>query len=66
MRQGDRKETDILCDDYSVNLSQWTNSGGKGIKILNEENGNHGTYQAGPRLKIRSREDLAETIKRIA
>ena len=52
------QETDVLCDDYSVNLSDWVKAGGKGIKIMNEINGRNGKFQAGPRLELLKAEDL--------
>ena len=54
--------TDILCDDYSHNLRQWSSAGGTAIKILNEVNGKNGTFTAGPRLRIDRREDLAAVV----
>jgi len=39
---------DILIDDYSKNLNEWTNAGGKAIKWLNGINGNGNTFK-GPR-----------------
>ena len=35
----------ILVDDYSKNLHQWTGSGNYGIKFRNGVNGSHGTWQ---------------------
>lgn len=37
--------TDILVDDFSKNLQQWTEAGGTGIKYLNGENGLNGTWK---------------------
>lgn len=54
---------DILFDDYSANLVLWHAAGGKAVKILNEVNGNGGSFKDGPRLKIRNREDLLETVR---
>ena len=42
---GGVKPTDILIDDYSVNLHRWANRGGQGIKLMNGDNGNYGTWR---------------------
>lgn len=41
---GGIKNTDILLDDYTVNLNGWCPPG-QGIKCLNGINGTHGTWQ---------------------
>lgn len=38
-------EDDILIDDYSKNLTEWSAAGGTAIKWLNGINGNGGTFQ---------------------
>ena len=53
---------DILCDDHTPNLRQWVQSGGKGIKILNEINGAGGTFQCGLRMKLTKPEELLFAI----
>ena len=35
----------ILIDDYSQNLHKWDETGGIGIKFMNEFNGNNGTWK---------------------
>lgn len=59
-------EKDVLCDDYSHNLSLWSKAGGKAIKIINEINGKNGSFTSGPRLDIKRKEDLANTIMMFA
>ena len=39
---------DILIDDFSVNLIEWQNAGGTGIKYLNGVNGTKGSWK-GPK-----------------
>ena len=58
--------SDILLDDYSVNLEMWNAAGGKAVKILNEINGKNGSFQAGPRVKVETAGDLMEVIRKIA
>jgi len=62
----DFNSSDVLFDDYSSNLEKWNAAGGKAVKIINEVNGKNGTFKAGPRLKISSREDLVDILKCIA
>jgi len=62
----DFNSSDILCDDYSTNLSLWDKAGGKAVKILNEINGKNGTFTKGPRLNIQRKEDLLSTIQKLA
>lgn len=40
----------FLLDDYSVNLHQWVEAGGTGIKVMNGINGTNKTWR-GPRVK---------------
>lgn len=42
---GGIQPSDILIDDYSVNLHSWEKSGGIGIKMLNGVNGTKGTWK---------------------
>jgi len=58
--------SDILCDDYTTNLNLWSQAGGRAIKILNEVNGKNGSFTLGPRLNIQNKEDLFNTIKKLA
>ncbi len=57
--------SDVLLDDYSKNLFSWALAGGSAVKILNEVNGKLGTFMAGPRLRVTSRDDLVNTIRAI-
>ena len=59
---GEIGKNDILCDDHTPNLLDWVESGGKAVKILNEINGNGGTFMMGPRLTIKYPEELSELI----
>lgn len=56
---------DVLCDDYSHNLEDWHRAGGSAIKIINECNGRKGSFNAGPRLVIDRKEQLAEAVRAI-
>ena len=56
-------EKDVLCDDYSVNLQEWVQNGGRGIKILNGINGLSGTFTGGPRVHIRKKGDLKTAVE---
>ena len=62
----DFNSSDVLFDDYSTNLNNWSAAGGKAVKILNEVNGKNGTFKAGPRLRISNREDLVQVLRGIA
>lgn len=59
-------ENDILVDDYSRNLSQWVEKGGRAIKILNEVNGKNGSFQKGIRLDIKKSSDLFQALNKKA
>lgn len=37
--------TDLLLDDYSVNLHRWGDAGGIGVKLLNGHNWTNGTWR---------------------
>lgn len=53
--------TDILLDDYSINLMSWP---AKSIKILNSINGKNGKFK-GLRLMIQKPEDLLNAINAV-
>lgn len=42
---GNITNDDYLLDDYSENLREFENAGGKAIKLLNGKNGKHGTWK---------------------
>lgn len=42
---GGIRKTDILIDDYSLNLQRWEQSGGIGIKLMNGINGTKGSWK---------------------
>ena len=48
-----------LVDDFSKNLHEWKESGGSGIKYLNGENGNNGTWKG---AKATSFDDIMEAV----
>lgn len=39
------RKDDVLLDDYSVNLHEWQEAGGTGVKLMNGINGNKGTWK---------------------
>lgn len=41
----DLSKSDVLLDDYTVNLNDWTLHGGTGIKFVNRINARHGTWK---------------------
>lgn len=53
-------EDDILVDDYSKNLTEWSAAGGTAIKWLNGINGINGTFQG---IRIMCVSDLEKIIK---
>ena len=57
---------DVLFDDHSPNLERWIQSGGRGVKILNEINGVSGSFRKGPRLRVKSLNDLLLTLAALA
>lgn len=48
--KGSLSPSDFLLDDYTINLYNWTDNGGQGIKLINEINSTHGTWK-GKRVK---------------
>ena len=42
---GGIRPTDILVDDYSVNLHEWVAAGGEAVKLRNGINGTKGTWK---------------------
>ena len=57
---------DILFDDHSPNLERWIQSGGRGVKILNEINGVSGSFQKGPRIRVKNPNDLLFAVTALA
>lgn len=45
--------SDLLIDDYTVNLNEWVKSGGSGMKFVNRVNSKHGTWK-GKRIQYYS------------
>lgn len=41
---GGVRKSDVLIDDYTVNLLQWEKDGGRGIKLMNGQNGTKGRW----------------------
>lgn len=56
----------LLLDDYSLNLHQWKESGGVGIKMINGINGNNGTWQGEKISRFLPPLRIADEIIRIA
>ena len=53
---GGIRPTDILFDDYTLNLKDWEANGGKGLKLYNGVNGKNGTWK-GNWVHLRSGEE---------
>lgn len=49
--------SDILIDDYSKNLHEWTSCGGTGVKLYNDINGTKGTW-TGPSISLTADKNL--------
>ncbi|MEG1993587.1 MAG: 3'-5' exonuclease, partial [Oscillospiraceae bacterium] len=70
---GDRKsdyvgkltQSDILIDDYTVNLLDWQNNGGTGIKLLNAINNSKGTWQGIKISEQFAEKELMENLNKI-
>ena len=59
-------QTDVLLDDYSVNLHAWAEAGGTAVKLMNGVNGSKGTWQ-GPKISRFSEATVIATeLERIA
>ena len=56
-------EGDVLLDDHSPNLIRWVARGGRGVKILNGINGQNGSFCGGPRVFVRSVDDLLLAVR---
>lgn len=52
----------VLLDDYSVNLHDWKEKGGSGIKLRNGINGNIGTWKGPSVSRFNTPETLATLI----
>lgn len=52
----------VLLDDYSVNLHDWKEKGGSGIKLLNGINGSIGTWKGPSVSRFNTPETLATLI----
>lgn len=66
--KGGITKSDILLDDYTINLYNWSDKGGQGIKLVNEINSTHGTWK-GKRVKYNApanmiAELISEEIKK--
>ena len=57
--------SDVLLDDYSVNLHSWVAAGGTGLKLMNGINGTRGTWK-GPKVsRFASAEAIAKKIQTV-
>lgn len=52
----------ILLDDYSVNLNEWKNAHGLGIKLSNGINGNSGTWKGHSISRFSTAKEIADKI----
>lgn len=59
------KSTDFLLDDYSKNLKDWAQAGGVGIKLMNELNGQHKTWNGACVNKDYSAKTIASGIENV-
>lgn len=55
--------TTYLLDDYSTNLKHWEEAGGIGIKMLNNINGNNGTFKGNRTYAYLHHKDITKQIK---
>lgn len=55
-------KTDFLLDDYSVNLHDWKNAGGSGVKLLNGINGRFGSWKGAAVTYSKPPAEIAEDI----
>lgn len=63
---GNMRANDLLLDDYTKNLHEWSHAGGQGIKLLNGINHTRGSW-GGARIGIdRSPAQLANALLEIA
>lgn len=62
---GGIKESDILLDDYTMNLKSWEPPA-RGLKLLNGINNTHGTWKGGRITFNKSPEELEEEIMQFA
>lgn len=62
---GGIKESDILLDDYTMNLKSWEPPA-RGLKLLNGINNTHGTWKGGRITFDKSPEELEEEIMQFA
>lgn len=58
---GGIRPTDVLLDDYTLNLRQWSMSG-KGMKLLNGINGTKGTWKGASVSMFSPPEEIAEKV----
>lgn len=59
------RKTDILLDDYSVNLHAWEKAGGTAVKVRNGVNGTHGTWKGAYIRANDSADNIAAKIREI-
>lgn len=52
----------VLLDDYSVNLNEWDNAHGLGIKLRNGINGNNGTWKGHSVSRFATAKEIADKI----
>lgn len=55
----------ILLDDYTLNLDDWTQHGGTGIKLMNGVNGTGGTWRGYTVSRFDRPEELASQLMHI-
>lgn len=60
---GGIQPTDILIDDYSLNLHRWVNSGGIGIKVLNGVNWKNKTWKGPVIPQLSTQVDFYNIVK---
>lgn len=60
------KSTDILLDDYNLNLNEWMQEGGKPIKVLNGINNTHRNWKLATVHFKSDPSDITHSIKKIS
>ena len=61
---GGIQPTDVLLDDYTVNLREWESSGGIAVKFMNGVNGKNGSW-TGKKVGL-DRSKIIRTLQAVA
>ncbi len=63
---GGVKQTDILLDDYTLNLNEWIQAGGKPVKVLNGINNTHRNWRQDTIHYQSNPSDITHEIQKIS